>query len=277
MDRKLQQLYGLKWNPFAPNIPESVLKMPQQMDMFFWQVEQMAFDGGFALLSGSPGTGKSTAMRYLRHRLSQVGGIKVASVERPQSTLRDFYQELGEIFGLTLGVSNRFKSFKQLRISWLNEIKNAHFRPFLLVDEAQSLPTIVLSEIRFLVSKEFDSQTLLSVILSGDDRLPKRLRAESELLPIDSRIKARYLIEKISLEDLDTLLDHVLREAGNSTFINQNVKKNLVVSANGNPRSMMILAQSLLNYAVSKEAAIIDEQLLFELNGTKSKPIKKNI
>ncbi len=85
MNKKLLSLFGLKWNPFSPGIPIEAVLATGKIENFCWSVENhLVRDGGFALITGDPGTGKSVAMRLLSERLSRVGEITVACLEYPQ-------------------------------------------------------------------------------------------------------------------------------------------------------------------------------------------------
>jgi len=53
--KQLLALFGLKYNPFLPNIPVESLWTPPEMDTFLFRVENLVMDGGFALLCGDPG------------------------------------------------------------------------------------------------------------------------------------------------------------------------------------------------------------------------------
>ena len=57
--------YGLKWNPFAPDVPVEGLLRSKHLEHFAWRVEQLVGEGGFALITGDCGTGKSAALRLL--------------------------------------------------------------------------------------------------------------------------------------------------------------------------------------------------------------------
>ena len=57
MTRPLLSVYGLKWNPFTPDIPSEALWRTAEVEHFCWRVEQQVRDGGFALISGESGTG----------------------------------------------------------------------------------------------------------------------------------------------------------------------------------------------------------------------------
>ena len=64
MNQKLLALYGLKWNPFSPEVPTEALLVSSKIDSFCWRVEHgLLREGGFALISGDPGSGKSVVLR----------------------------------------------------------------------------------------------------------------------------------------------------------------------------------------------------------------------
>jgi general secretion pathway protein A len=113
--KKLLALWGLKWNPFSPELPAEGLLLTPRIDQFAWRVEQLVQEGGFALITGYSGTGKSVALRIVAGRLSALRDVTVGVIERPQSKGADFYRELGEIFAVKLTPLNRWGGFKALR------------------------------------------------------------------------------------------------------------------------------------------------------------------
>ena len=54
MNKKLLALYGLKWNPFAPDMPVEALRVTPRVESFCWRAEQLAGEGGFALVIPAP-------------------------------------------------------------------------------------------------------------------------------------------------------------------------------------------------------------------------------
>ena len=63
MNQKLLALYGLKWNPFSPELPTEAIYVAPKMEDFCWRIEHAQIrEGGFAMIHGDPGTGKSIAL-----------------------------------------------------------------------------------------------------------------------------------------------------------------------------------------------------------------------
>ena len=184
-------------------------------------------------------------------------------ISRPQANIADFYREMGDLFGVPLRPHNRWGGAKILRQSWQAHIDSALSRPVLIVDEAQEMGSPVLSELRLLTSAKLDSYILLTVVLAGDARLVERLRSD-EFLPLDSRIRVRLPIERATPETLQACLRHLSHQAGAPALMTPEVIATLADHAQGNLRSLMIMADELLAAAAERQAERIDEALLFE-------------
>ncbi len=265
MNNKMLALYGLKWNPFTPNVPTEALHVTPRMESFCWRVQQLAGDGGFALVTGAPGCGKSATLRILAASLATQRDVSVGVISRPQANIADFYREMGELFGVELRPHNRFAGAKILRQRWQAHIQSTLRRPVLVIDEAQEMQTAVLAELRLLASTDLDSNILLTVVLAGDGRLAERLRSD-EFLPLASRVRVRLPIERASPQDLQACLGHALRQAGAPTLMTAEVIAAICDHAQGNPRALMIMAAELLEAAAQREARQIDETLFFEVS-----------
>ena len=265
MNNKMLALYGLKWNPFTPNVPTEALHVTPRMESFCWRVQQLAGDGGFALVTGAPGCGKSATLRILAASLATQRDVSVGVISRPQANIADFYREMGELFGVELRPHNRFAGAKILRQRWQAHIQSTLRRPVLVIDEAQEMQTAVLAELRLLASTDLDSNILLTVVLAGDGRLAERLRSD-EFLPLASRVRVRLPIERATPQDLQACLGHALRQAGAPTLMTAEVIAAICDHAQGNPRALMIMAAELLEAAAQREARQIDETLFFEVS-----------
>jgi general secretion pathway protein A len=262
--KKLLALWGLKWNPFTPDVPGEALLVTPRIDSFAWRVEQLVQEGGFALISGESGTGKSVALRIVAQRLAVVRDVLVGAVQRPQSKGADFYRELGDIFSVKLRPSNRWGGFRALRERWKSHVASTRVKPVLLIDEAQEMDPIVLSELRILASADFDATSLLTVVLSGDGRLVELLRHE-DLIPLGTRIRTRLLTESASRDELLTLLSYALSKAGHATLMTPQLMETLVDHAAGNYRVLMTMGADLLAAGMAREVEQLDEKLYLEL------------
>jgi len=264
MSRKLLALYGLKWNPFAPDVPVTALFRTPRMESFLFRMENLAQEGGFALVTGEPGAGKSATLRILSDHLGKMRDLKVGVLTRPQCNMADFYRELGDIFGVDLSPHNRWAGTKVLRERWQSFVETSLFRPVLLVDEVQEMVPAVLKELRILMSIELDSVQLLTVVFAGDLRFLAMLQRD-DLLPLGSRIGVRLVLDAAPADELAACLRHAVESAGNARLLTDSLVKTLSEQAMGNYRVLMGTASLLLSAAAEREAERLDEKLYLEM------------
>jgi general secretion pathway protein A len=262
--KTLLALYGLKYNPFLPELPAEALWPIPGTESFVRRLEPLTNHGGFVLITGEPGHGKSKSLQLVAKRLAQMPDLAVGVMERPQSKVADFYRELGELFGVPLNLANRYGGFKDLRARWQAHCEVTLLKPVLLIDEAQEMSSECLTELRLLQSANFDSKNLLLTVLCGDTRLPQRFRTP-ELLPLGSRIKTRLTLAPLAPEELTDYLQFALQQAGAPQLITQELIQTMATHAQGNLRVLNQMAAELLNAAAEQDLPRIDETLYFDL------------
>lgn len=265
MNADLKTLYGLKYNPFSQDVPLDALLVTPRLDDFGWRLEHgLARDGGFALITGEPGCGKSAAMRVLADRLQRLRDVVVGALEHPGSKLADFYRELGDLFGVPLRPHNRWAGFRSLREKWIAHIESTLMRPVLLIDEAQEMSLVVLEELRILTQTRFDSRSILGVVLAGDRRLVHKL-SDEDCLPLHSRIRARLTIGTATPGELRTCLQHRMAAAGSAKLMTDELVDTLCEHALGNQRTLLHMADELLAAAARHERDVLDDKLYLEV------------
>jgi general secretion pathway protein A len=264
MSQRLCQYFGLKFNPSGPDLPTDALYKPPRLEPFYFRVSHQVREGGFALITGDSGLGKSVTLRQVCDRLGKARDVVIVPLQQSQGSVRDVYQELGERFEVPLLAHNRWASFQALRQRWALYIEQCAYRPIVVLDEAQSTPTAVLEELKVISSKDFDSKQLLLLLLCGDGRLVERL-SKPELLPVGNRVRARLRLEPATGKELRDCLEHVLREAGNEGLMTPELKTVVAEHSMGNYRVMMNTLGELLYAGLQREAKVLDEKLFFDL------------
>jgi len=274
VNKKLLALFGLKWNPFSPDVPTDALLVAPRVESFCWRVENLAREGGFALVTGTPGIGKSVALRLLVERLSALREIKIGVMVRPHSGVSDFYRELGDLFGVQLSPHNRWAGAKVLRERWQAHIDAALVRPVLVADEAQDMSTVVLNEMRHLSSARLDSHMLLTTILAGDTRLLEKFRTD-DLLPLSSRMRVKLNLDRATPDELEQCLRHCMTKAGAAKLMTPELVTTLCEHAAGNYRTLMTMANDLLATGAQREVKQLDEKLFFDTYTPTAEPPAK--
>ncbi len=107
MTNKKLSHYGMKWNPFTAEGPIESFFKTDETDVFIWRIENLSKSGGFSLITGASGTGKSVTLRVLVDHLKKIPDLYIGILTRPQCSVPDFYRELGTLFGVELSPHNR--------------------------------------------------------------------------------------------------------------------------------------------------------------------------
>lgn len=267
MTKSARTRFGLAFDPFAPDAPVSAYRAQPALEHFLWRVTELVRHGGFALLTGEVGTGKSVGLRLLLERLEAMRDVSVGIFTRPQAHLADFYRELGHLFGVELSPHNRWAGSSVLRAQWREHIEQSLSAAVLLIDEAQEMRPVVLNEIRLLASDALDAKSLLTVVLAGDPRLPEKFRTP-ELIPLGSRMRCRTKLENLSAEELAQCLRHAVTQAGNPSLMTDTLITTLAEHASGNLRVLMTMAQELLERAAKENLKQLDDELYFKTFAT---------
>jgi general secretion pathway protein A len=260
LDKRLAR-FSLACNPFTPATPPSACHLTPEMLHFLNRCQHLVAQGGFAMVTGDSGTGKSALLRCLYARLRERDELALGVLSRPQASLADFYRELGAIFSVNLTPHNRWAGAKVLRDRWQNHWGTSHQRPVLFLDEAQEMHVKVLNELRLLATAELDAAALLTVIMAGDGRLVEKFQAR-DLIPLASRIRVQHRTAVASPEELHQLLDHLLTQAGARDLLTPGLKDTCIEHACGNRRVLIHLGDQLLEAALEDpDCQTLDEHL----------------
>ena len=267
MIRQLQTLYGLKWNPFLPDAPLEGLVAGAAIEHFAWRIEQMGTEGGFALVTGDPGIGKSVALRFVVARLASVRDLQVGVLARPHSHVADFYRELGDLFGVTLSPHNRWAGSKVLRERWRQHTESTLVPPG--AGHRRGAGDVSGHPQRAAVPVQRRSRRATSAHRGARRRSP----AHRELsLPRAAPARQPHprpseLWRPPRPRIWPTALRHALEAAGNPELMTPALIDTLTAHAAGNRRVLMNLGAELLAAAVRDKLPRLDEQLFLHVCG----------
>ena len=208
--------------------------------------------GGFVLLTGEVGTGKTTVCRAFLEQLP--AEVDVALILNPAVSAIELLRAVCDEFRIQVPENER--TSKQL-VDRINAfLLTAHAngrRPVLMIDEAQNLRPKVLEQIRLLTNLETPKQKLLQIFLVGQPEL-RILLSRQGLRQLDQRITARFHLKPLDARETGDYIRHRLAVAGveRPLFTPPAVRRIHALSG-GVPRLVNILCdRALLGACVSR-------------------------
>ncbi|MFR9720607.1 AAA family ATPase [Aeromonas diversa] len=206
------QFFGLAEAPFSisPN-PKYLYMSERHGEALAHLVYGLQDGGGFVLLTGEVGTGKTTVSRCLLQQLPE--GTEIAYILNPSLTERDLLAAICDEYRLPYAPDAGLKILFDLIRDHLLANLAAGRRSVVLIDEAQHLLPEVLEQLRLLTNLETDEKKLLQVVLIGQPELQQMLR-QPLLRQLAQRITARYHLLPLTRNDVDAYIRFRLQIAG---------------------------------------------------------------
>jgi general secretion pathway protein A len=169
-------------------------------------------NGGFVLLTGDVGTGKTTVCRCLLEQLPE--SAEVAFILNPKYSITELLEAVCDELKISYKRSRtQIKGYIDVLNAHLLEAHAKGINTVLIIDEAQNLSLEVLEQIRLLTNLETSSQKLLQIVLIGQPELLDKL-ARPELRQLNQRITARYHLNALSHAELSAYVSHRLAVGG---------------------------------------------------------------
>ena len=171
--------------------------------------------GGFVLLTGDIGTGKTTICRCFLEQIP--AGCHVAYIFNPKLTVTELLQSICEEFHITIAPAATTRPTVKDYIDVLNAfLLQSHASgqsSVLIIDEAQNLAPEVLEQLRLLTNLETSERKLLQIVLIGQPELRSML-ARPELEQLAQRVIARFHLDALSQTESTQYIAHRLAVAG---------------------------------------------------------------
>ncbi|HEX9718639.1 MAG TPA: AAA family ATPase [Ramlibacter sp.] len=254
--------FGLKYPPFsiAPD-PRYLFMSERHREALAHLLYGLDGGGGFVLLSGEIGTGKTTVCRLF---LEQVpANCNVAYIFNPKLTAAELLQSVCDEFHIPVrqkdGLPPTVKDYLDPLNAFLLQAHAAGRNNVLIIDEAQNLSAEVLEQLRLLTNLETSERKLLQIILIGQPELRSML-ARPELEQLAQRVIARYHLDALTPAETAQYVQHRCEVAGLSRPLpfERKALRRVHQLARGVPRRINLLCDRALLGAFANSQAGVD-------------------
>ena len=256
--------FGLSEAPFSIAVnPRYLYMSPRHRDALAHLLYGVGSGGGFILLTGEVGTGKTTLNRCFLEHMPE--SADVAIVLNPALDAQDLLASVCEELGID--VAGEAPGLKALTDSLQRYLLRNHARgrkTVLIIDEAQHLGFEVLEQIRLLTNLETNEEKLLHIILIGQPELAEKL-ARPELRQLDQRITARFDLSPLSAAETTAYIRHRLHIAGlpaGRELFSPALLAAVHRQSRGIPRLINLLCDRMLLGAYGNNQPTLDRRLL---------------
>lgn len=211
----------------------------------------------FVIFTGEIGCGKTTLIQDAISRMPD--DIVVAKIHQTQLTENEFLQAILVEFGSQAFNADKVELLEQLCKFFIEQNKKGN-KVLLIVDEAQNLTKRVLEEIRLLSDLERDNKKLLNVILLGQPELNDALDSP-DMENLMQRVRLRFHISALSLEDTQVYIEHRLTVAGskNVDIFTARAIPLIHEYTGGRPRLINILCDYALTTAFIEQQTVVTD------------------
>lgn len=263
--------FQLKQEPFniAPN-PNMLFPSARHKEAIAYLRYGLRGAGGFVMLTGEVGTGKTMVSRSVLGDLPET--FHVAYILNPTLDSVQLLQTVCESFDIQVDDVNDHKQLTDALQRFLIEQHQQDHSCLLVIDEAQHLSVAALEQLRLFTNLETNEKKLLQIILIGQPELQEKLNTR-ELRQLAQRITARYHLLPLTQSETFLYINHRIKAVGGQRpLFDKAAMKLIFLNAKGTPRLINLMADRALMGAfvnshpyVSKKLA---KQAIQEVTGT---------
>jgi general secretion pathway protein A len=253
------EYFQLKQEPFniAPN-PNLLYPSSRHKEAIGYLRYGLRGNGGFVMLTGEVGTGKTMVSRAVLGDLPD--SFNVAYILNPTLNNIQLLQTVCDSFRINVLDKNDHKSLSDAFQLFLIEQDKLGRSSLLVIDEAQHLSTEALEQLRLFTNLETNDKKLLQIILIGQPELQEKLNTR-ELRQLAQRITARYHLLPLTKNETFEYINHRLIAVGSiRPLFDKKAMTTIYQQAKGTPRLINLLADRALMGAYAKGQSYVDNK-----------------
>lgn len=255
--------FGLKQEPFsiAPD-PRYLFMSERHREALAHLLYGLNGGGGFVLLTGEIGAGKTTVCRCFLEKIPK--RCNVAYIFNPKLTALELLRAICEEFRITVPepvLHPTVSDYLRVINEFLIRTHSVGQNNVLIIDEAQNLSADVLEQLRLLTNLETNKRKLLQIILIGQPEL-RDLLAQPELEQLAQRIIARFHLEALTAEETSRYIRHRMLVAGmkESLPFDGRARRRIHELTRGVPRRINLLCDRSLLGAYANGQTKVDRR-----------------
>jgi len=253
--------FGLNENPFSIAPDPLYLYMSEHHREAFAHLKYgVKSDGGFVLLTGEVGAGKTTLCRSLLEQLPE--NVVIAYVLNPKVRVIELLETICDELHISRPEQGSIKQLVDRLNIYLLEANAQGRKTVLIIDEAQNLSIDVLEQLRLLTNLETNRYKLLQIVLLGQPELLQILNRQ-EMRQLSQRVTARCHLGPLDAEEIGAYVRHRLNIAGcNRPLFPEELSKTLWTLTGGIPRLINLVCDRSLLGAYVLEQQQVDSKIL---------------
>ena len=258
-----QRIYGLRERPFELTAnPRYLFLTARQREALSTLQYGLMSAKSLTLLIGEAGTGKTTLIRAALES-ERCANVHCVYLNNPTLTAADFVTLLARRFELGTDAETAKSVLLERLETKLREYRSRGEITALVVDEAQSLSTELLEEVRLLANIETAEEKLLPLVLAGQPELGDRLE-QPELRQLKQRVTLRCELVPFELADTAAYISSRITTAGGvpANLFSQEAVRVIHQCANGIPRTISVICDNALVSGMALGGGRVDRALV---------------